>query len=71
MFDALTLDELYDLHAKLNSEGEAIHVKFMALPSSLSDEANVLMAKCAEISGTMDAVYAEISRRNAEANADA
>lgn len=63
MFDLLTLNDLYDLHHQLNEEGERLHQKFMALPSVISDEGNLFMAKTAEISEAMDAVYAEIDRR--------
>ena len=67
MYDTLTLDELYDLHAKLGDEGQRLHDKFMALPTTISEEANLLMAKCAEVSETMGAVYAVILVRQAEA----
>lgn len=71
MYDTLTLNDLYALHTRLNQEGERLHQRFMALPSALSDEATLLMAKTSEVGETMGAVYAEIDRRREEAAADA
>jgi len=71
MFDTLTLDQLYDLHTKLAAEHTARHHQLMSMPDALADAWQVLAVKQDETSETMDAVYAEIARREQEANADA
>jgi hypothetical protein len=75
MFDTLTLDDLYEFHHQLCMEHLAVHTKMMdgftpRIPV-LSEEWGVLMAKCAEISETVHAVSAEISRRETVTRADA
>lgn len=71
MFDTLTLDELHTLHARLFQEHYALHRRMLSadgtrILSPLSDEWAVLSAKASEISETCGAVYAEITRREAE-----
>jgi hypothetical protein len=72
MFDTLTLDDLYELHHQLCTEHKTTHEKMMngftpRIPV-ISEQWNVLQSKCAEISETIHAAGAEISRRETEAH---
>ena len=75
MFDTLTLNDLYELHFQIAAESRATHAKIMdglkPLVSTFSDEWKIAAAKCGELGETLDAVYAEIGRREAETRIDA
>lgn len=66
-FALLTLDDLYDLHARLCKQGSEIHATLMggqaAIVSPLSDEWAYQAARADEINKTAETVYAEITRR--------
>jgi len=70
MFDTMTLNELYTLHRQLGNEASALHATVMdgttPLVSVFGDRWRLVIAKCGEISETMDAVYAETIRREQE-----
>jgi hypothetical protein len=67
MFDMLTLDDLYELHARLSRQASEIHARIMdgqtALVSPLSDEWAFQSARANEVHETAAAAYAEIERR--------
>jgi hypothetical protein len=77
MFDTLTLEDLYELHSQTCTEARRIHSTLMDGINTrpgvtvFSDGWQVKSAKCAELDETAAAVYAEISRREAEVRADA
>jgi hypothetical protein len=71
MFDALTRDQLYDLHTSLFNTHTALHAKLVGpaperlpLIDPLSGDWNVISAACEEVSETMTATLAEITRRS-------
>jgi hypothetical protein len=74
VFDLLTLDDLYELHARLCAQSGQIHGRLMdgqvAKVSPLSDEWALQQARIREVDETADAAYAEIQRRENE-NIDA
>lgn len=74
MFGMLTGDELYNLHTTLFDAHQKLHHRcvsdqppFGPLIDPLSDDWNIISAACSEISETMYAVHAEITRRDREA----
>jgi hypothetical protein len=70
MFDMLTLDDLYELHARLCAQSHEIHKRMMdgqvPLISPLSDEWKLQSARHDEVAETADAAWAEIQRRENE-----
>lgn len=71
MFDTLTLDQLYAMHNGLYLHHRTVHARMVGpdmqpVISPLSDDWNILSAKCAEIRETMTAVNAEIQHRETE-----
>ena len=73
MFDALTRDQLYDLHTSLFRTHKAIHSRMVGpspelkpLISPLSDDWAMRAAACVQITETMQAVNDEIGRREQE-----
>jgi hypothetical protein len=72
MFDTLTLVELYDLHTSLWKTHTALHAKligpdYQPVIDPLSDDWNLISAACQQITETMTATHAEITRRAQEA----
>lgn len=74
MFDMLTTDQLFNLHTGLFRTHQKLHHRLVSdqypypnLIGPLSEDWNIISAACAEVSETMHAVHAEITRRDQEA----
>jgi hypothetical protein len=65
MFDALTRDDLYELHTRLAATATRIHNRVMASPV-FSDEWQIASAAHDEVTETMSAVTGELTRRRLE-----